>query len=392
MRRLLLSILSAGAALASIASCVGDDPQVPPPNTTSTPDGAAPDAATSADGASQADGGEAGCVDGTASCVDGTTLRTCKGGVDETAPCPAARPVCAAGRCAPRSCQAGAPGANVTCGAAGSDDCCASPSVVGTTFLRYNDPTLSATVSSFALDRFEVTVGRFRQFLNAGMGVKSTAPQAAAGTHPKIAASGWQPGFTSSLPDLSSDYAMRLACDAQLATWTPAAGANEAKPINCVSWYEAFAFCIWDGGRLPTEAEVSLAAVAGQNQRPYPWGAAAPDPTYAVYGCLGDGNDAGCAQGDILAVGSRSPKGDTATGQADLAGSVQEWMLDWANNPLPVPRSDCADLNAASGRAIRAGAFHEVPSQLANGRLQARTADLPQNRSPYVGIRCARDL
>jgi len=36
---------------------------------------------------------------------------------------------------------------------------------------------------------------------------------------------------------------------------TDAAGANEDKAALLCHWYEAFAFCAWDGGRLPTETE-----------------------------------------------------------------------------------------------------------------------------------------
>ena len=57
-------------------------------------------------------------------------------------------------------------GVAATC--SGNKDCCASNVVVGGTFNRSNDGAFPATVSDFGLDVYEVTVGRFRQFVNAG--------------------------------------------------------------------------------------------------------------------------------------------------------------------------------------------------------------------------------
>src|ERR1041384_1721974 len=68
------------------------------------------------------------------------------------------------------------------CGAEGKNDCCESLRVPGGTFNRgydgvlYNDANYPATVSDFRLDKYEVTVGRFRAFVKAGLGTQKKPP------------------------------------------------------------------------------------------------------------------------------------------------------------------------------------------------------------------------
>ena len=89
--------------------------------------------------------------------------------------------------CGPQSCKSGGPGAGNNCGASGTDDCCASPLVPGGTFNRDNDPNYPATVSDFRLDKYEITVGRFRAFVNAGMGTQANPPAAGSDANPNVA-------------------------------------------------------------------------------------------------------------------------------------------------------------------------------------------------------------
>ena len=57
-------------------------------------------------------------------------------------------------------------------------------------------------------------------------------------------------------------------------TYTPQPSQNDNLPVSCVSWTEAYAFCIWDGGFLPSDAEWGYAAAGGSAQREFPWGSA----------------------------------------------------------------------------------------------------------------------
>ena len=173
--------------------------------------------------------------------------------------------------------------------------------------------------------------------------------------------------------------------DLATGTWTPAAASNEDLPITQLDWYEAYAFCIWDGGFLPSEAEWNYAAAGGSEQRAYPWSPAFPPGSDAV-DCT-QANFDGCPAGRVEAVGLKSPAGDGKWGQADLAGNVWEWNLDWYEDRYVTPCVDCANLTAADYHVIRGGSFGNIASALL---VSFRAFDPPYYRGDLVGVRCAR--
>jgi formylglycine-generating enzyme required for sulfatase activity len=299
---------------------------------------------------------------------------------------------------------------SATCGPNGTTDCCASSVVpgnatgatrAGDTFLRdfdvaadgvFSDMSFPATVSDYRLDTYSVTVGRFRAFVGAGMGTQASAPADGTGAHAKIAGSGWNASDDVNLTANTTALQAALLCDATHQTWTTSPGSNEDKPINCVTWFEAFAFCIWDGGYLPTDLEFNYAAAGGSDQRAFPSSSPAgsttldcteanfqvnsPPGTFCVSGSGGNANR----------VGSESPKGDGKFGQSDLAGNIWAWNLD-AFGSLTGPCDDCANLTPNTDRVIRGGSFDNLSIRMRSGNPDRTT---PTNRTGDVGFRCAR--
>ena len=283
-------------------------------------------------------------------------------------------------------------GLAATCGSDGHDNCCNSPDVVGGVFYRSfdfaNDPPASgntsfpATISDFRLDKYEVTVGRFRAFVNAGLGSQDNPPLTRSGAHANILSSGWDSSWNTSLPPNRTELLIKLKCDPD-AQWTDQPGSNENRPMNCLTWFEAMAFCAWDGGYLPTEAEWNYAATGGGQQRAFPWSMPAASLTvdlqHASY------NVDGMVNGPLLVVGSL-PLGDGRWGQSDLAGNVAEWVLDFTA-AYPSMCVDCANLATTASRQSRGGGFGHGKSFL---RTAFRVGVAPLNGSSLTGVRCAR--
>lgn len=310
---------------------------------------------------------------------------------------------CSQGACATLpSCT----GLATTCGANQSDSCCSSLVVTGGDFYRGTDTSYPATISDFRLDKYEVTVGRFRLFVTAVVG--GVLPSAGSGKHTHLRGglglvgttgedeSGWNAawnagGTTYRLftgAGTKDDWDESLRCSSDFSTWTPSADLNEALPINCLNWYQAAAFCIWDGGFLPSEAEWEFAAAGGGAERIYPWGSPEPDVDRAVFACTADGSEVDdCAFSDILAVGSK-PDGDGFFGHSDLGGSLWDWTLDWYVAPYATPGcDDCTNTTEATERVARGGSWATGPESLTAVR---RTWRAPADGSEYYGVRCAR--
>jgi formylglycine-generating enzyme required for sulfatase activity len=256
--------------------------------------------------------------------------------------------------------------------------------VTGGTFNRGNDSNYPATVSDFRLDTYEITVGRFRKFWN---GYPGNMPVGGSGKNPNNPNDpGWDASWnTSSLPAHQSDLTTNITCEASYQTWT---AGNDNLPMSCLDWYEAEAFCIWDGGRLPTEAEWNYAAAGGARQLDYPWGIITPgfNANLAVYGCYypsGSGSCTGFA--NLAPVGSISA-GNGPYLQSDLAGSVWEWVQDWYAT-YSNPCTNCAVTTGSSYRVARGGSYVNDASNLLS---PYRLGGDPSSHGYNGGGRCAR--
>ena len=380
MRGRVLVWLASGA----VAACVADNPIV-------NPDGGLDAAPIAADSGADAADSSAVCEAGAGDCL-GNQPRTCIDGQwANAAPCTDDKPICSGGLCSvPPSCS----GLTGPCGA-NAVSCCQALTLPGATFNRFNNASYPATVSSVRLNTFEVTVGRFRAFVNSGHGTVASAPAVGAGADPHVSGSGWQTAYDALLPPDTATLKTNVTdCashpDAQYTdVYTPS---SENKPMNCVTWAEAFAFCIWDGGRLPTMAELELATRGGTQQRTWPWGSSPTIDTAHAYYCNTDVNACPTPPGAGIPDVGLLTAGAGRYGHFDLYGSMREQTLD-IYTPLPMPCSDCVQLDTTSAQTHGAigGSYADGVNTFTSVYNVAPTTST-NPRTPANGVRCAYDL
>ncbi len=272
-------------------------------------------------------------------------------------------------------------GASTSCFERKSDDCA----------YRAQPLQTNVSVGAFALDAYEVTVARFNAYWSVRARDLRTVRSAPIRYPGGVIA--WQ-----SPPNVEPQR------QSEEFNWSPAPSARDAHPMNGVDYWMAQEFCVWDGGRLPTEAEWEYAARGSARGglvpgRIYPWGDAQPSVAcdrvrWNVGGC--DGEDGAFTR----RVGS-FPAGASA-GVFDLAGNVWEWVADNATEytgagPPNVcgHRADLRDplctVRPTGNRVLRGGSWFDEYI----GNLRSATRYLthaPAERAHQVGFRCARDV
>ena len=225
-------------------------------------------------------------------------------------------------------------------------------------------PSRRISVSSFYIDRDEVTNARYRQFLDQ---VKGSGDEAF--RHP-------------GQPD-KSDYNQDLMTEDL---------AGDDQPAVCVSWYNAYAYCQWAGKRLPTEAEWEYAARGGDRYRKYPWGGGEPDGDGIWWANYRPARGRGADGYRVSAPVGSFPDGVSPFGLLDMAGNVEEWVQDW-HDPYYYRRSketrNPTGPAKGSKKVIKGGSYGTDKWHI---RVATRLWGRPSDRSVQLGFRCASDL
>lgn len=246
-------------------------------------------------------------------------------------------------------------------------------------------PKTSVKVSQFHIDNFEVTVKRFRTWWNM-------SPRPFPGVNaPIFASSGKELKWKNTWPSVPVEPPT-TGCN-----WLGASNdANDAKPINCVEWYTALAFCMSEGKRLPTEAEWELVASAGDD-RLFPWSdpGSEDDPFKE--------SDINCSHAlrgactPLNTAPNTTIWGRSKFGPWNLSGGFSEWVLDLytpnyagvlagTTDPVADPTT-----STSSGRVTRGGSHVGTASPM---RAAARpgAAITGINPDSQIGFRCAKRL
>ena len=223
-----------------------------------------------------------------------------------------------------------------------------------------NTPFHTVRIDSFYMDKYEVSVGQFMEFVEK--------------TGYDFNRSIWQKYWVSP---------------------------TDKHPIVYIDWYAASAYAKWAGKRLPTEAEWEYAARGGLKGERYPWGneITKDDANFHLYWKKDeeyDPDDPLKKQGkdqwkySTAPVGSFAPNG---YGLYDMAGNVAEWCQDWYQHDYYMVSTQENPKGPDSGKekVTRGGHWYSWHVQL---RLYNRGSSPPDVKrfQDVQGFRCAVDL
>lgn len=213
---------------------------------------------------------------------------------------------------------------------------------------KYESPVHEVYLDVYRIARFPVTVGQYQRFMEDD-GYEEEGCWKAGGFGQFTEPGGWAD---------QKQYPSR--------------------PVVQVSWYEAAAFCVWAGFRLPTEAEWERAA-RGTEGWAYPWGNTRPNADLLNYTRN---------VGHLTPVGIY-PLGNTPDGICDMAGNVWNWCEDRYKVYLDETVSNPQAPNSVPSRLTRGGSW---ASDAHGCRSAFRFWPMPDWRCVDASFRVVDDL
>jgi len=205
-------------------------------------------------------------------------------------------------------------------------------------------------LDAYQIDRYEVSLGEFLQFLQRNDRKVS----------PELRGLIWHLISIHFIPDQA------------LAPW----------PALYVTWEEAQAFCLNQGKRLPSEAEWEKAA-RGTTGKIFPWGGQDPSQEIAVFGAYH------VHEIPLVANVDSFPEGKSEWGIYHLSGNIAEWVHDWfGSDYYPImPERNPPGPKSGRYKSVRGGSWKSLPVML---RTATRGGAFPEERSANIGFRCAQ--
>ena len=241
-------------------------------------------------------------------------------------------------------------------------------------------------LDAFWIDRAEVSVGQFQQFVN-DTGYKTEVELTHSGKIMNISENEW---------DFNPN-----------ADWLHPHGTSEKAdpehPVTQVTWNDATAFCDWAGRSLPREAQWEKAA-RGLNGYSFPF-EFDRDYVYCLNANFSDQNlgsvhsKEGCDDGYkytapvyenfycLSFLGECASVLDNPYNIYNMLGNVTEWVLDDWNGKFyrSIPSSNPAYIIGSQKKCIRGGSWGSMPEK---SRPTNRDSDLINAAYDTLGFRC----
>jgi len=246
------------------------------------------------------------------------------------------------------------------------------------TFARENEfPVHEVTVASFKMGTSEVTNAQFQKFLIsrkilvAGSGLSAN-------------------GSSYTFIDYKNPYG--LSYNTATSTWDVKPGL-ENHPVVNVTWYGAYEFCRWAGGRLPTEAEWEFAARGGNasNGNLFSGCGLSQLSIYAWYDANMDKSPDGSSDTQVVKYWAENEQH-----LYDMSGNVREWVTDWYNYYLPLSQTNPKGMSDADAtdsgineKVRRGGGWADKDVNAL--RVSRRDHSAPDVKSGSCGFRFAKD-